>query len=810
MIFSDSFEQKIGFDRIREMLAKECRNSISLALAEELAFSTAYEEVTRSIGLVHEYQKVLNEVYGHPDAAVSDLTTLLDSVRVPGSWFEPEYLPLLKDSLEAIAAYVDFFIANQNTPLLAALTENITIDSSLVPALSSLLNEKGEIRDGATPELAGIRKEIVLARGRSERALRRVLKEAVSSGVLPKDTEYTVKEGRYVIPVPASRKRQIKGYILDESATGQTCYIEPAEVVELLNEIREFEMEERREIIRIMISVADRLRPCLEALSEAFQYAGMLDFIRAKARIANIMGATRPSLVNKPFINWKNAVHPLLFLSHREQHRKTVPLDITLDEHNRILVISGPNAGGKSVCLKTVGLLQYMLQCGMLVPLHDSSVSGMFSGIFVEIGDEQSIENDLSTYSSHLLNLKNLLESAGNGTLFLIDEMGSGTEPESGGAIAEAALETLATSGSMGVVTTHYANLKLLAGSVEGIQNGAMLFDTRNMKPLFVLKTGKPGSSFAFEIAAKSGLSETLLEKARDKVGRARYDLEYQLQNLESEKEELAAKMKEMRVTDAFLAEMIEKYTSLHAKLEASRKEIIQKAKVEAGEILSGANRMIEKTIREIRESDAARDAVRQIRSSLEKETEQLVESPVAPLPVPFRDVAVRMKKKTDSTVKEIRKGKPVEIGDYVKIAGQNSPGQVMRFDKMNAVVAFGNVMITVKAAALEPSPPPEKQPGMSQSVRVATAEYLNKGLSFKPEIDIRGKRAEEALRELRLLVDDAILLNVKDLMVLHGKGDGILRQVVRDYLAGVPEISSYKDEHVDRGGHGITLIRLK
>lgn len=813
MIHPETFEDKTGFTLIREMLLKDCRNDISRALVREIKFSSDPSTFGLQAGRVEEYARVLNEVYGYPDPAVHDFTALIASIRVPGSWFEPEELPDFLESLTGIRRYLDFFLHHAAAPLLGQLSEGIEADPVILQTIVALLNDQGEIRDSASPELAVIRKEIIAARLKSERVLRKVLKEAIVSGILPKDTDFTVKDGRFVIPVPAARKRQLRGYVHDESATGQTLFIEPAEVVEIFNNLRELELAERREIIRIMISLADLIRPHIPDLLLAFGYAGMLDFIRAKARFAIRTGGRFPQLTALPHIEWKSAVHPLLHLALKEQQRAVVPLDITLNSDERILVISGPNAGGKSVCLKTVGLLQYMLQCGMLIPMQPHSVAGVFSSIFIDIGDEQSIENDLSTYSSHLLNLKKLLSIADPSTLFLIDEMGSGTEPTSGGAIAEAALEMIAASGACGVVTTHYANLKLMAGRIDGIINGAMLFDARNMQPLYKLRTGKPGSSFAFEIAGKIGMPEELLSRAREKVGEAHYDFDVQMQNLETEKEELDRRQNEMKVADAFLAEMIGKYTMLYQKLDGSKKEIILEAKREAKLLLEQSNKLIEKAVKDIREAGAKREEVKTVRESLQKEAEKLIESPVEPVPIQGNPETVSVLKRRIKPVPQAPPPKPIGLvkpGDFVSIRGHNSPGEVLRVEGAKASVAFGTLTITLDIGQLAWASAPTGKKSSGSGYQSVMKEINDKSAKFKPEIDIRGVRAEEALRQVMNLVDDAILLNFKELKILHGKGDGILRQVIRDYLSGVREVKSYRDEHIELGGHGITLVSLK
>jgi DNA mismatch repair protein MutS2 len=814
VIHPETFEAKIGFDNIRSMLLKESRNDISHDLLSAMKFTSHLPDLLRLTGEVDEYLKMMTQVYGHPDPVVHNFTTLLDHIRVPGSWFEPEVLPDLHEALTGIGRYLDFFRVHDELPFLRALTEGITLDAGVVVAVGGLLDEKGEIRDSASPELAKIRKEINAARLKSERTMRRILKEAIADGVVGRDTEFTVKNGRFVIPVPAARKRQLKGYVHDESGTGQTFYIEPAEVLELVNEVRELELAERREIIRILVKLADLIRPHLADLVAAFRYAGYLDFIRAKARIAIKINGVRPEIVGLPVLQWMKAVHPLLYLSLQEQGRRVVPLDISLDATNRILIISGPNAGGKSVCLKTVGLLQYMLQCGMLIPVHPNSTSGIFTTLFIDIGDQQSIENDLSTYSSHLMNLRMLLEHADRNTLFLIDEMGSGTEPNTGGAIAEAALEMIAPTEALGVVTTHYANLKLMAGRVPGIVNGAMLFDTNNMQPLYKLRAGKPGSSFAFEIAGKTGLPELLLQRAMEMVGKAHYEFETQIQSLELEKEEMERKQQEMKVADAFLAEMIEKYSGLYQKLDESRKEILITAKREAKQIVEQSNRLIEKTIREIREAGAEKLEVKRVREELQHTLVKLEQEEITPMPVKGKSEAINLisaKKRAQATHSIPRKPiEEVKPGDWVTMKDYNKPGEVLRVDGKKVTLGFGTMQVVADLAQLEWSAPVVAKRSQTSSYSSIMKDINEKSANFSPEIDVRGQRAVDALSQVRTLVDDAILLSVKDLRILHGKGDGILRQVIRNYLEGVEEVKSFQDEHIERGGFGITVVTLR
>lgn len=815
MIYPDTFEERIGFDQIREMVRSACRNELSDALAGEMTFSSNHEELLTRLGETDEYVRMLTQVYGHPDPVVEHMMLVLEQIRIPGSWFEPEVLPGLHDALSGMLRYLEFFTNHPDFPLLAAMTHGVYVDANLVDTMGSLLDEQGGIRDSASVELARIRKEISGARIKGERMMRKILKDAVNDGIIGKDAGFTLRSGRFVIPVPAARKRQLQGYVHDESATGQTIYIEPAAVMELFNEVRELELAERREIIRILTELANEIRPHLPDLDNAFRYAARLDFIRAKAKLAVRYQGVLPELVDAPMIQWGKAIHPLLFFSLQEQGRKVVPLDIALDHENRILVISGPNAGGKSVCLKTVGLLQYMLQCGLLIPVHHASTAGLFRNLFLDIGDQQSIENDLSTYSSHLLNLRNLLEGADEGTLFLIDEMGSGTEPSAGGAIAEVALERIAASGAYGVVTTHYANLKLMAGRVPGIVNGAMLFDTQKMQPLYLLRIGKPGSSFAFEIAARTGMPETLLEAARDKVGRAHYEFEIQMQTLETEKDEILRKSQELKVADAFVAEMIEKYTALFKKLEGSRREILDNARGEALRIIAGSNKLIEKTVKELREEATSKERIKEIRATFAKEAEQLTIQEPPPMEVKGRSEALALIRKREEAARkaEIRKLKePVndlKPGDWVSMKGHPNPGEVLSVNGKKVEVVFGDIRMRVDLNNLERARKPERTRSNKGSVITYSQDLQTKSALFKPDLDVRGLRAEDALSKVRSLVDDAVLLNVYELKVLHGKGDGILRQVIRDFLMAVPEVKRCTDAHPDQGGHGVTLISL-
>lgn len=814
---SGTFEEKVGFDTIRTMLVTLCRNAVSQGMALGMRFLDDLSALRPVLASVEEYRRMLTGESGYPDPVIHDIRPRLEQIEVPGSWFEPEELPEFDEALTGIQRYVIFFSSHNSYPHLAAATEGVEIDPGLVSLISGMLDDEGQISDSASEELTIIRRSVRRLHKQSEQTMRRILKEAITSGIVTRETAYTVKNGRFVIPVPSSRKRQLRGYVHDESGTGQTLYIEPGEVLEIFNEIRELELAERREVIRILKALADKLRPHIPALIVAMEYAGLLDFIRAKAKLAIQLDGVMPELISTPMVNWKSAQHPLLARSLREQNKKVVPLDIHLHPEERILIISGPNAGGKSVCLKTMGLLQYMLQCGMLIPVNPVSQAGLFKTIFIDIGDQQSIENDLSTYSSHLVNLSHLLQHADGNTLFLIDEMGSGTEPVSGGAIAEAALELIAPSGAYGVVTTHYANLKLLAGRVNGVINGAMLFDTESMQPLYLLRTGKPGSSFAFEIAANTGMPDVLLDQAREKVGKAHYEFDIQMQQLEVEQEQLAQKEAQLKVADSFVAEMIEKYTRLYGQLNAERKEILLQARSEAKQIVSQSNRLIEKAIKEIKEAGAAKEKVKEIRNNLTMESKKLTETVDDSLPLQGKSEALkppRVKKPSPSNATGnggFDPEAPLQKGDWVTITGHGSPGEVLSLDGKKIIVGFGSVKMTVKRDQVQRATPPRKQKtGTTGSYKTVLQDINNKSSTFKPETDLRGMRSAEAIGVVSTLIDDALLLSHKELRILHGKGDGILRQVIRQHLETISEVSSFQDEHIERGGHGVTIVRLR
>lgn len=804
MIYPENFEEKIGFQQVRYLIKEQCLGELGKQFADRISFSSDYELIDFKLSLTEEFRNIFEFEKPFPAQDYFNMIPELRRIRLDGTVIEPEEMFDLKTSLRAIiniTAYINK-LDQSKFPLLQEEIGDLFQPNEIYRLLEKILDDKGNVRDKASPELNTIRKKLISKKGEIDGKIYKSLAIAKKAGWSSTDAEPTIRGGRLVIPVSATNKRRIKGFIHDESATGQTVYIEPAEIFDTNNEVRELENAERREINRILAEFTDYIRPDLDDLIRLYDFLGMIDFFRANARFAFDIGALKPSLVNKPEIRWQTAIHPLLYLSHKAQKKKIVPLDIELNQDQKILIISGPNTGGKSVCLKTVGLLQYMLQCGIPVPMDKDSVAGIFDKIFIDIGDEQSLENDLSTYSSHLLNLKTFTDKLSDRSLFLIDEFGTGTEPQLGGAIAEAILEKLNKIKAFGVVTTHYSNLKIAADNLQGVVNGAMLFDLENLEPLYQLKIGNPGSSFAFEIAGHIGFPQDILELAAEKTGVTQLDFEKQLQQLEVEKQAINKKKSELTVADDFLSEMIEKYETLSEELERSRDQILLNAKEEAREIISGSNKLIEKTIREIREIQAQKEKTKVLRQKVDEHKNKIEKIKTRPS---------AQKKKKPRGPKEI--SGPINVGDHVKISGQDTIGEVEE-------IRDGKVRVSFDSFQLNTSPDKLQKVSSKEAEKVRrkpTAKYgqvlrdMSKKIEqFNTTIDLRGKRVDEALTIIKSYIDDAVLINIPEVTIVHGKGDGILRQAIRDYLAGIREIKKYQDAHPDRGGHGITIVHFR
>jgi DNA mismatch repair protein MutS2 len=827
MIYPDDFENKIGFDKIRDIIKDLCLSTLGRQKADEIEFLSSFETVRQKINETAELKEICVNEELFPVNYYFNVTPYLKRIRVKGTFLEPDELFELKRSLETIKSIILFFrdIKDKNKyPALRNLIKEIKLPSHIIGEIDTILTKEGKIRDDASSGLSGIRKEIKQKQTAVSKKLQHILKSAVDQGFVDSDTTLSMRNGRHVIPVPATYKRMIKGFIHDESASGKTSFIEPSEIVELNNEIKELEYEERREIIRILTKSTDSIRPYLDDLLLSYDFLGIIDFTRAKALFAVKVGAVKPSIFDTQSFQWIKAIHPLLLIAHKKEGKEVVPLDIYLNSRNRILLISGPNAGGKSVCLKTVGLLQYMLQSGLLVPMSENSETGIFNDIFIDIGDEQSLEHDLSTYSSHLLNMKYFTKNAGQRSLVLIDEFGSGTEPMLGGAIAEAILDTLNQNQSYGVLTTHYTNLKHFASSASGIINGAMLFDANKMQPLFKLQIGKPGSSFAIDIARQIGLSEKILKSASNRIGQDHIRFDKHLREILRDKKYWEEKRGRIKAAEKKLEALIEQYTGELSEAKKLRKEIIDKARKDAEDILAGANREIEKTIRIIKESQAEKEKTRKARKEFEDYKKLLKnKTGVDDLKVESKLTKLRRQeqklheavsgKKSDKAEAERNDISDTEIrtGDKVRLYEQDTIGEVIDINKDNVMVAFGNMIITLKAIKLKKVSKEElkkaHKPGKISDL--SFFDLSERKLNFKPEIDVRGKRADEALDIVRRFIDDAVMVAVRLVRIIHGKGDGILKNVIRDYLNSIDIVKSCKDEQVERGGAGITVVEL-
>lgn len=824
-IYPDNFESKIGFDRIRDLLKGKCLSSLGVERVDDMQFSHHFGAVSDCLAETDEFVRILQEYPNFPVSYYFDFREPMERIRLEGRFLEVEELFDLKRALETLKSIVSFFGSPKEEflPLLCRKATRIRVYPFIAERIDAILNKAGKVRDNASPELAQIRKEILYLQSGISKRLHAILKQAQKDGWVDDEASVAIRDGRAVIPVLSANKRKLKGIVYDESATGKTAYVEPAEIVEMNNEIRELEYAERREIIRILIAVSSDIRPYIDDLIHANEFLGEIDFIRSKATLAINFGAIRPEIADSSRIDWRQAVHPLLMLSLRRENRSIVPLDIRLDEEDHILLISGPNAGGKSVCLKTVGLLQYMLQCGLLIPVQDGSKTGIFKQLFIDIGDEQSIENDLSTYSSHLLNMKHFVKYSDERTLILIDEFGTGTEPMLGGAIAEAILNRLNQQNVFGVITTHYTNLKHFASSVTGIINGAMLYDSQKMDPLFKLEIGKPGSSFAFEIARKIGLPEEILLDATEKVGKKHIDFDKSLRSITRDKHYWETKRQKIRKVEKTVDEMADTYQKELDEVRQLRKDILKKAREEAQQLLAGVNRQIENIIREIRESQADKEKTKLLRQELDSlrilmNPDTLAEDGTIALKMDILRRKEKQRNKPLSGAGEME-DKPEEQkwvlakGDQVKIAGQEAIGELVDFNEKTAVVAVGNLLMTMPLSQVEKMSGNEARKAKRASGRSGislTLDYSERRMNFRKDLDLRGMRAEEAIPKVQTMIDEAVMFEVGTLRILHGKGHGILKEMIRNFLRSEPVVESFRDEHVQFGGAGITIVELR
>ncbi len=842
MIYPDFFEEKIRFDKIRDLIKNQCLSSLGKERVDEMRFVTLHDVVHRWVNQTNEFKRICVEESSFPTSYYIDVRGPLSRIKVEGLFLEERELFDLRRSLMSVKDIVRFFKKKEEDkayPFLREIASKVMVYPYIFERIDQILNKFGKIKDNASPELARIRSEIIKKQSSVSRKMASILNHARMEGLVDSDTNVAIRDGRAVIPIPAGNKRKLNGIIHDESATGKTAFIEPTEIVEINNEIRELEYAEKREINRILLAFSDSIRPYLNDLIYSYEFLGIMDFIRAKAKFALQINACLPNMVNHPEVNWEEASHPLLYLQHSAEGKEVVPLDIQLNKSQRIVLISGPNAGGKSVCLQTVGLLQYMFQCGLLVPMDERSTVGIYKHIFIDIGDQQSIENDLSTYSSHLLNMKYFLKHGTPETLVLIDEFGTGTEPALGGAIAESVLKKFNDMALNGVITTHYTNLKHYASGVEGIENGAMQFDTHQIKPLFKLVIGQPGSSFAFEIARKIGLPEDLLDEAKAQIGEDHINFDKHLREIARDKRYWEKKRDNIRRKDKQLEDVYEKYVGHLEQTQKERKLIIEKARKEAEEIMATANKKIERTIREIKESQAEKERTQKARESLNNFKERLDKTDDKQQKKIEREIERiknRQKKKGEkveddqqevakqSHQKQEKKAsvkkpaseqdKTIRTGDKVRLEGQSLPGEVMEINGKNALVAFGQLITNVKLNRLEKiSNKQVKQAMRSMNQNSLGANLSEKvrqrKLTFKPDIDVRGQRTDEAIQNVTNHIDDAIMCEVSSVKILHGKGNGILRQMLREMLNTMPHVRSFRDEHIQQGGSGITIVEI-
>jgi len=822
MTYPDTLEQKIGFSKVRELLRPLCISPMAVRLVDEMRMLTDYEEVCLRLGMTSEMLEIVNSDSDVPLSQLRDISRQLHTLAVGGAFLTSSDFVQLRLTLESIMAVSDFFraatdlddssIDEQPTfayPGLSSIVSDMATFSHLTSAIDSVIDRYGNVLDSASPELASLRREMARQSGRVNSVMRSVISRAQKEGLLDADVTPAVRDGRLVVPVAPMNKRRISGIVHDESASGKTVFIEPAEVVEVNNQIRELEMAERREIARILSSLTDLLRPHADAMAASCAIMATLDFIHAKALFAKSVGGVRPHVSPGPEFDVYHACHPILLDTLAKQNKAIVPLDITLDKEHRILVISGPNAGGKSVCLTTAAIVLYMTQCGLLPPVGENSHIGMFDNIFIDIGDDQSMESDLSTYSSHLRNMKLLLQRGGPSSFVLIDEFGGGTEPQIGGAIAQAVLHRLNHMKVWGIVTTHFQNLKHFADTTPGLINGSMLYDRQLMQPLFRLSIGNAGSSFAIEIARKTGLPREVIDEAEQIVGSEYVNMNRYLLDIARDKKYWENKRKAIHLREKKLEQVLERYENDAEQLRVQRREIISQAREEAKRIIDSSNASVERTIHEIRRTQADKTATRAARQRLAHSRAEIDSDKSSSLP----EVLLKApRKKAPAHQAAPAAAVPIRQGDVVRIDGMGTPGKVLEVRGDNAIAIFGMIKTTVPVARLQHTDKKlPSAPASSSFLTVTSANDMrSRQLRFKPDIDLRGMRAPEALQAVTHFIDDAIQFRIQYLRILHGTGTGALRQAIRQYLSTVSGVRLYHDEDVRMGGAGITVVELE
>lgn len=795
MLFPTNLEQKINFVKVKDLLKAECTSSLGQDYVDKVSFSSDYQLVQRLLDQTDEFRQILISGEVFPSSNFTNLGPFLEKAKLEGAFLDQEEFYEVKLALQTLRGCISFFQKwGESYPTLSALLGLLLdLDLNLLKTIDQIIDEKGKIRSNASKELQLIRSQLIYEEGRLRKVMERIFKEARAKGLTPDDAAMTIRGGRMVIPVAAENKRKLRGFIHDESATGQTVFMEPEEALDINNEIRDLEYMEKREIIRILTKLTDQLRPSIPALRKATNFLGLMDFIRAKARFAQKTESSKPELVRERTLQWTRARHPILEMALKGQGKSIVPLNVKLGGHERLLVISGPNAGGKSVTLKTVALLQYMLQCGLLIPVHPDSKSSLFDNFFIDIGDEQNLENDLSTYSSHLLSMKHFTQFANKKTILFIDEFGTGTEPQFGGAIAESILLALNKLGAFGVITTHYGNLKQVANKNQGLVNGAMRYDVERLEPIYQLEIGKPGSSFALEIASKIGLSKEILSYAKDHIGEERVRYDRLLTQLENEKNQYAVLLKEVKDKDKLLQTRLKEYNQLKETLELTKKRYIQEAKLEAKSLLDQTNKKIESVIREIKEGKAEKEVTKQVRQELEVFKEE-----IKPEKTVIKDPEIQVV------------GGQIEAGDWVRLKDNGAVAEVISIKNKDVEISIGDLKSNVKLSRLEKISKTEVKKELKAVERRGNYNTNEKMMDYSSNLDLRGKRGEEILPLIQTFIDEGYMLGIKNLRIVHGKGDGILREVTRNLLRTMPQVGKMEDEHADRGGAGVTLVTLK
>lgn len=836
MIYPNNFELKIGFNEIRQLLCEHCLSILGKDAVEKISISTDINQINTWLRQTKEFRLLMETAEDFPLRYFFDLREVLNRLRLEGTHAEESELHDLRRSLQTITELVSYIRKQESDerkayPTLSKLTDNVKTFPNIVSGIDKILDKYGKMRDNASPELANIRKELTKTESTISHTLYNILRSAQSEGVIEKDATPTMRDGRLVLPIAPALKRRVKGIVHDESSSGKTVFVEPTEVVEANNKIRELEIEERREIIRILTVFAKELRPYIPDLLFSYKFLAKVDLIYAKSEVAKLMNAFEPTVEKRPLIDWIEARHPLLERSLLKQNKKNIPLDIILKEQQRLLIISGPNAGGKSVCLKTVGLLQYMLQCGLSIPMNEHSHVGLFKNIMIDIGDEQSIDDDLSTYSSHLTNMKQMIRHADAMTLLLIDEFGGGTEPTIGGAIAESVLKQFWKNKAWGVITTHYQNLKHFAEEHDGVINGAMLYDRHEMRPLFQLQIGRPGSSFAIEIARKIGLPNEVINDASEIVGSDYIHSDRYLQDIVRDKRYWENKRQIIHQREKDIEKTISRYENEVADLDQSRKDILRKAKEQAEELLRETNRRIENTIREIREKQAEKEETRKIREELESFKKEVADIDTRAndekIERKIRQIQQRKERKeqrklqkkhqeethstTENTNISTKKAEKLDVGDTVRIKGLSSIGKIESIEGKMCTVIFGDMRTKMRLERLEIAKAPKQNisQGIINISRTTRETIDSRRENFHQDIDVRGMRGDEAINAVTYFIDDAILVGMTQVRILHGTGNGILRQLIQQFLSTLPHVSSFRDEHVQFGGAGITVVQL-